>query len=331
MNAFGSSKDSTPLGGSTPWRWLASSAVCKADAVRLACVLEATAPKVGNVHPAARYDNLCFSDFVTAADRTADAFSEIEQARQLGRIGDAIFAAVTASVSATKTNVNLGIVLLLGPLLATEPEGLPTMDCVATRLATWNLRIAEMLANLDGEQGASIAAAIACAGAGGMRVESLGDDHSLDVTVPRTGEYEIIEAMRVAAPRDRIAKQYAGDFCDLFTVVVPTLVEHVARCGDLLKGIVHAHIALIAKDGDSLIARKCGQAQSERIATLARQCLDELTAVDTRGNAGAGAESDCIGRLDAVLRSDSNRLNPGTTADLIAAAIYVLLRVHRKG
>jgi len=305
--------------GDSLWRSIASAAQTRGDFVRMACVLEASAPKVGNVHPSASFNDLRFADFVIAADRTAEAFADLTPEQG---IGDAIQAAVNASVAGTQTNVNLGIVLLLGPLISGEPDWQQVSDqTFEAKMATWQFNVAQGVRELDGKQGAAIAAAIAGAGAGGLREKSLGDDHPLDVTRTNAPSYDILAAMRIAAPRDRIAKQYADGFDDLFTVVVPTLREHVARCGDLFTGIVHAHIALIAATGDSLIARKCGPAESQRVAALAQECLDVIN--EARSSESVSAS---ICRLDAFLRSDGNRLNPGTTADLIAAAIYVVSR-----
>lgn len=306
----------------------------RAGAIRMACVLEATAPKVGNVHPAAHFHDLTYSHFVAAADAVAEVLSELDGADQ---VGAGIRSAVAASGVATGTNVNLGIVLLLAPLLACEPtwhrdrtasleQRCSTLErrrsTLEQRCSTWQCRVAELLDRLDHRQGALIAGAISAANAGGLSEESLGEDHPLDVTGKLTDSYDIVAAMRLAASRDRIALQYADGYRDLFEHVVPTLGQWVASTGDLLSGIVWAHIALIAEAGDSLIGRKCGQAESDRVARLARACL-RVKRDEPQQDPIAS-----VRHLDTALRADGNRLNPGTTADLIAAAIYVLLRCN---
>lgn len=292
----------------------------RAGAIRMACVLEATAPKVGNVHPAAHFHDLNYSHFVAAADAVAEVLSELDGADQ---VGAGIRSAVAASRVATGTNVNLGIVLLLAPLLACEPTWHHDRTAsLEQRCSTWQSRVAELLDRLDHRQGAQIASSIAAANAGGLSEESLGEDHPLDVTGKLADSYDILAAMRLAASRDRIALQYADGYRDLLEHVVPTLGHWVASTGDLLSGIVWAHIALIAEAGDSLIGRKCGQAESGRVARLARACLRAKR--DEPQHDPIASVHD----LDAALRADGNRLNPGTTADLIAAALYVLLRCN---
>ncbi len=301
------------------WRLIAAITDDRRDAIRMACVLEATAPKVGNVHPAARFADLTYTDFILAADATADALGQLDC---VANVDSVIAAAVSTSVAATGTNVNLGIVLLLAPLVAAEPSwSVDEAQTFEQKICRWQSGVELLLRNLTHEQGAKIAAAISASGAGGLPDESLGSDHPLDVTGPPSASYDLIAAMRLAAKRDRIASQYAAGFRDLFENVVPKLRDAVDRSGDLLSGIVLAHITLIAESGDSLIARKRGAAESTRVANLAKNCLSEI---QFPCNAGSILR---IQQLDAALRIDGNRLNPGTSADLIAAAIYVMLRV----
>jgi triphosphoribosyl-dephospho-CoA synthase len=301
------------------WHLIAGTTDDRRDAIRMACVLEATAPKVGNVHPAAKFADLTYSDFVLAANATADALGQLDC---VADVDSAIATAVSASVAATRTNVNLGIVLLLAPLVAAEPSwGVDTSQTFEQKISRWQSSVELLLGQLTHAQGATIATAISASGAGGLSDESLGSDHPLDVTGPATTSYDLIAAMRLAAERDRIARQYATGFRDLFENVVPTLRDAVDRSGDLLSGIVLAHITLIAESGDSLIARKRGEAESARVANLAKTCLSEIKVPFN------AASVQCIEQLDAALRIDGNRLNPGTSADLIAAAIYVMLRL----
>ncbi|EMI53643.1 triphosphoribosyl-dephospho-CoA protein [Rhodopirellula sallentina SM41] len=236
-------------------------------------------------------------------------------------------------MKATKTNVNLGIVLLLAPLLASEPdwdevsESSPEIAwSTEDRLRHWQASVERLLERIDLHQGAMIAKAISGASAGGLdgdslKENSLGEDRSLDVNRENNGSYDILAAMRLASDRDRIARQYAEGYRDLFEVVVPTIQDRVTRTGDVLSGIVNAHITLIAGEGDSLIARKGGEAGSRKAAGWARDCLAAIN-----GSDGVQVAKH-IQTLDRRLRSDGNRLNPGTSADLIAAALFVLLRV----
>jgi triphosphoribosyl-dephospho-CoA synthase len=70
---------------------------------------------------------------------------------------------------------------------------------------------------------------------------------------------------------------------------------------------------------DSLIARKRGAAEAEEAAGRARQVLEQ-------GWPGSAAGRDALDELDAWLRADGRARNPGTTADLVTACLFVALR-----
>ena len=270
-----------------------------ADAVRWACVLEATAPKVGNVHPSRRFEDLCYSDFVLAAEVAAGAFQTHPKS-----FSRAVELAAKSIAEAIGTNVNLGILLLLGPLIQAESNE-PT---VVANSETWVAAIATVLSSLNKEDTSRLYSAINVSNPGGM-----GESESMDLR--QTPPESFLAAMDLAKDRDRIALNYCVCFQDLFENVVPVVRAGAHRCGDVLAGVAEAHLELLAASPDSLITRKFGAsvaADIQRRAALAR------------GNPQS------VGELDVFLRGEADgndrRINPGTTADLIAAALYVLLR-----
>lgn len=306
-----------------PWHAVASSIFNQSDRIRSACVLEATAPKVGNVHPAASFHDLKYADFVAAADCTAETLVNVEDGVQMGQ---RVFDAVSRTRQATSTNVNLGIVLLLAPIL--EAETNLTDPLVPNE---WQNKVADVLDRLTPEQGAWMARAIAAAKPGGIKATSDISD-TWDVLSDHPEGYDILAAMQHGASRDQIAAAYTDRFRDFFESVVPLVAAGPARCGDLLSGIVHAHIQLLAYDGDSLILRKNGSEANDLVKKAARDCWETVdAAVKRHGSEWASdTKATCaIASLDRTLRSSDHRLNPGTTADLIAAAIYVNLRMNQ--
>ena len=122
--------------------------------------------------------------------------------------------------------------------------------------------------------------------------------------------------MDLAKERDRVALQYSGGFDDLCCEVVPILSSSIRDCGDVLTGICQAHLRLMASAPDSLIGRKNGPQVANEVQLRAQQI--DPTDVDS------------VESFDRYLREGGHQLNPGTTADLIAAALYVLLRTPEK-
>ncbi|MGI9470122.1 MAG: triphosphoribosyl-dephospho-CoA synthase [Rubripirellula sp.] len=275
-----------------------------AEAVRWACVLEATAPKPGNVFPGRSFADLNHADFVAAAEIAARDLGLKKEPISLRMLN-----AVDQMISRLGTNVNLGIILLLGPLVAADESRLATL-AEGDPVPTWSSAIPGVLDRFDGQDGKRIFLAIQRASAGGM-----GSSESMDLNESHDS-VNILQAMTIAKDRDRIARQYAGGYADLLEHIVPTLRDSITDCGDVLIGICQSHVRLLADAPDSLIARKNGPKLAEEVQQRAGQV--DLNDVDS------------MEAFDRFLRTGGHHLNPGTTADLIAAAIYVLLRTQDK-
>ncbi len=266
------------------------------EAARVACLLEATVPKPGNVHPGASFSDLCYDDFVRAGEVCAPILG---RANECG-VGETVLDCVRATRSVLTTNPNLGIILLLAPLAAVPrhlrlAEGLPT---VLDRLTVDDSRL--------------VFEAIRLAAPGG-----LGDAPEQDVRSQPTEPLPAI--MRLAADRDAIALQYATGFSLVLNEGLPLLVEGDAFVRHPETAVIRLHLELMARSPDSLIARKCGPAVAAESSERAARVLASGWPESDTGRAE-------LNRLDAWLRGDGNRRNPGTTADLVAAVLFAGLR-----
>jgi len=262
----------------------------------LACLLEVAAPKPGNVHRGADFEDLTLEDYLTSAVAIAPAMEEAVD-RPLGAT---ILAAVEATRRAVGRNTNLGTVLLLAPLAK------------APRSVSLERGVAAVLASCGPEDARDVYAAIRLAAPGG-----LGKVDQYDVAGPPPDD--LLIAMRAAAGRDMVARQYVEDFRQVLGVAAPWLRDAMAQTRTLAEAIVHAFVRLLAEYPDSLIARKCGLATAEEAAARAARVL-------AAGSPGEEAYGRALADLDFWLRGDGHRRNPGTTADLIAAALFVGLR-----
>lgn len=267
-----------------------------AQCVSLACLLEVTAPKPGNVHRGADFDDLTFADFLVSGVIVGPILARAENAG----VGLAILEAVRATRRAINTNSNLGMILLLAPLAAV-PRDRPLRAGVAN-----------VLSALDATDARHIWQAIAEAKPGG-----LGRAEQHDVAGPPPDS--IVAAMRLAADRDQVAAQYANDFAHVFDYATPWLCEERKNCPSLLEAIVRTQLRLLAEFPDTLIARKSGYGTAKQATRIARQVLKA-------GNPGDEAYHLALADFDFWLRSDGRKRNPGTTADLIAAGLFFALR-----
>ncbi|MFV1964501.1 MAG: triphosphoribosyl-dephospho-CoA synthase [Pirellulaceae bacterium] len=262
----------------------------------LACLLEATASKPGNVHRGSDFEDLTFPDFVASAVAIGPS---MEKAGETG-VGQAVLGAVQATQRWVGTNTNLGTIFLLAPLAAVPgPIGLAD-------------GVARVLSAMDSNDSQRVYEAIRQAKAGG-----LGRVPQWDVS--EKAPPSLISAMRDAAERDMIARQYGNGFDELFNLVVPWILEGHQSGGPLTDTILHVHVRLMARFPDSLIARKCGP-------EVAKSASRKAAAVLEAGAPNETAYLRALSDLDFWLRSDHHRRNPGTTADLIAAGLFAVFR-----
>lgn len=285
------------------------------ELIELACLMEATARKPGNVHPGASFSDLCYDDFVHGAAAIAPVVARPEQQP----IGQTVLDAIKATQAQTATNLNLGIVLLLAPLAAV-PRSIRIQD-----------GIGEVLKITTQQDAALVYDAIRLAHPGGLgKVE--------DQDVAEAPTQTLVEVMRLAADRDLIAAQYATDFqlvSSLATGMDGCIVgagigeqrrprlPHPTPDGPPMPlwewAVVWTFLGLMAEHPDSLIARKVGL----DVAKEAQQRAAAVVSVKWPFQPGSWQ---AFQDFDAWLRADGHRRNPGTSADLMAATIFVLLR-----
>jgi triphosphoribosyl-dephospho-CoA synthase len=261
---------------------------------QVACLLEVTARKPGNVHRCADFAGTHYLDFLLSA---AAIGAPLDGARTRG-VGWAILHAVEATRRVVATNTNLGMILLLAPLAAV-PEGieLPTgVGAVLDALTRDDARLAYRAIRLA-EPG----------GLGSVAAQDVAAEPSVT----------LLDAMRLAADRDLVALQYADGFAEVFRIAVPALRASLAAGHALETAIIGAHLALLSRCPDTLILRKRGRAVA---AEASRRAADVLS------GGWPDAPPDLLRALDAWLRADGHARNPGATADLVAAALFAALR-----
>ena len=225
--------------------------------VQLACLLEVSAAKPGNVTPADDFSDTTYADMVRSALALGSAFAS-QRARRRG-VGELIADGVRATARVTDANTNLGIVLLFAPLVR----------AAATRAAEETLRSAteRVLSQLGVDDATAAFAAIVQARPGG-----LGDAPQHDVRAPAS--VSLREAMAAAAHRDSIASEYATGYAIVFDDGLPLLADALRGRSTTLDAIVSLHVGLLAAHPDTLIARKAGAeaARSHRSRAAWSRC-----------------------------------------------------------
>ena len=286
-----------------------------AVAAGLACLLEASAPKPGNVSPGRPFADVGYEDFLVSGIVIGGPLSEAGRRS----IGGTVRVAIEATKRWTKSNTNLGIVFLLAPLARAAAISPPSTGSDEMRVPyRTDLRAAlhKVLEATTVDDAREAYAAIRLVDPGG-----LGQVQAQDVM----GEPDVtlLEAMRLARDRDGIAQEYATGFEVTFETGVPTLAKARSEGLSWNDAVVETFLTLLAGTPDTHIARRSGTAVAREVSEHAQSVLAAGGVRSTEGKRE-------IEEMDLALREGgegekSNRLNPGTTADLTAAAIFVEL------
>jgi triphosphoribosyl-dephospho-CoA synthase len=256
-------------------------------AYRAACRAELEALKPGNVHVYADGHRMSVRDFHASAEASAPHL-----AAPGAGIGARVLGAVRATRAAVGQNTNLGILLLCAPLAAAAEASDDLEDGVARTL--------EALAPRDA---ADAFEAIRLAAPGGLGTAAR---HDVSGVPPAS----LLDAMREAAPRDRIARAYVTGFEDVFRVGLAAL--EAASALDEPWRATAVHLAYLARFPDTHIARKQGREAAEGVRARA--------AAITAGLDLSRQPTPQLLAFDAELKREG--LNPGTTADFTVATLF---------
>jgi triphosphoribosyl-dephospho-CoA synthase len=291
-----------------------------AAAAQLACLLEASAPKPGNVSPGRHFSDVRYEHFLASAAAIGGAFGEAAD----HRVGEIVLLAAQATSRWTRSNTNLGIVLLLAPLakaaardaasrqsLAAQTPSTPSGSDGRPLPGTLRESLADVLNQTTVDDARDVFAAIRLASPGG-----LGEAAEQDVADEPT--VTLLAAMQLAADHDGIAREYATAFATTFEVAVPALLRTRADGLSWDDGVVETFMTVLAAQPDTHIARRGG-------AELARDVSERAAEVMRAGGIRTDEGRRALGYFDHSLRDPRNTGNPGTTADVTAAALFVAL------
>ncbi|HEY5386416.1 MAG TPA: triphosphoribosyl-dephospho-CoA synthase [Thermoleophilia bacterium] len=269
-------------------------------AAQLACLFEASVAKPGNVSPRVGFADSRFEDFAASAVAIGPALREAG----LASVGETIARAAADTRRLVATNTNLGMILLLAPMA----RAAASLEA-GTRLRVALSRVLADLTLQDARLAYEAIRAASPAGMGEVDRHDVGED---DVTVT------LREAMDAARERDSIAREYGTDFEITFVLGAATL----SRCWEdgvaFSDAILTTFLTILAAVPDTLIARKNGKAAAEDVSRRAARVLSFGGSLTEQGRT-------CLSELTRELGDEAHALNPGTTADFVAASIFVFL------
>lgn len=266
-------------------------------AAEMACLLEVSADKPGNVSRCHDFQDTCFEDFLISASAIGPAFRDAAGVT----VGETILRAIQATRRFVKGNTNLGIILLLAPLAKAAALG------PSNNLQT---AVKPVLQRLTVDDARLAYEAIRLAEPAGMGRSKRYDLYETQVNIT------LLQAMEEASGRDALAREYVTDYLITFEIGLTALKRTMDMGAGLSEATVQTFLSILAKIPDTLIARKNGMATAQDVSDRAGWILKK---------GGIFGDKEEIEKFDFALRDQRHRLNPGTTADLVAAVLFAYL------
>jgi triphosphoribosyl-dephospho-CoA synthase len=282
------------------------------EAFLAACRLDVETPKPGNVSVESAGHGMTAAQFLASAQAAAGPLFA-----HGAPVGKRILDAVARTREVAGCNTNLGIVLLVAPL-ATSLDELKEHIGEALTAQRWRAATERVLAQLTVDDARDAYRAIALANPGG-----LGD--APEQSVHDAPTVDLRAAMQLAAQRDSIARQYANGFADIFETGLAAVDEMPAEAPRLVT--LNVFLTFLASHPDSHIVRKHGMALAQSVTLAARAQHGRWRAAATQTPDQSALRD--LYAWDTELKSRG--INPGTSADLTVATLFVAGRLAPQG
>ncbi|VVB69953.1 2-(5''-triphosphoribosyl)-3'-dephosphocoenzyme-A synthase [uncultured archaeon] len=269
-----------------------------AQCAQLAMLFElSSSPKPGNIDRCHDFSDIGFHHFLVSAVSAYPVFRKAAQGR--GSAGSLILEAVAAwSDWDLHSNTHFGSLVLMIPLAL-----------AAGRSRNLETNVAEVMEESTVQDAVDFYRAFQLAGA---RVAEVGKFSLKD---PKSAaelcrsKRTLRDLMRLSEGHDLIAREWSTNYERSFRLS-GRLAELVARHG-LNEGVVRGYLEALAEVPDSLVLAKFGQETARHVSIRAGEVLQDVAVIQM------AAQMD----RDLLLED----INPGSTADLIAASLFISL------
>ncbi len=278
-----------------------------AKIAQIASALEVSGyPKPGNVHRTRDYDDMEFEDFVISGivigDTIREACSDVDVENP--KLGKYILQAVAETDRWIKNNTNLGIVMMTTPIAVAA--------AISSSFDEIRENVKLLMGNTSVDDACDLYDAINIADAGGM-----GDQDEYDVASDnaknelRENKQTMFDVLKISAPWDMLAREMTSDMPAVFEIGYPTY-HKLSQEKSKNEASVLTFLTILSQVPDTLISRKYGSDDALKVSMMTRDLLNIKDEPDF---------ADKLKEFDDYLFK--NKYNPGTTADLTAASIFV--------
>ncbi len=292
--------------------------------LQLAILLEVSAEKPGNVNLTSSFEGTICQHFLASAVAAGPSFQEAadrgvsvaENKLGISEVGlGQLIKTCAADVNAWQRGGNtiLGTVMLFMPI-AVGAGMTPTNKNYGFDFSVLRKNIDLAVKSTTTLDSVHLYEAVDIANPSGLNAAP-----DLDVTDPRSKErlikenVTLFEVFKIASAYDDICAEWILNYPVTFDLAYPYLMEQL-KSKPLNTAVVHTFLKILSQRPDTFIARKVGKEKAQEVSEDAKAVL-ELGGLET----AKGKKS--LATFDKKLRLSQNKCNPGTTADLTAAAL----------
>lgn len=277
-----------------------------ARSAQLALLLEVSAyPKPGNVDRTHDFVDTSYEHFLASSVAVYPVLREAAVRKDRG-VGELIRKGVEESVKWQHGgNTHFGALLLLIPLAMAAGA---SDDCATPVLRS---KASEIMRNTDVEDAIELYRAFTVAKVRVRRdVAELDVMNEASIEEIRNRQLSLFDILSISAPYDLVSRELVGGFEKSFryAALIADFSDERLRLND---AITHAYLNLLAEEEDTFVKMKFGADKSRYVKERARGIVDR------------GYRRGELEEFDHELIKAG--INPGSSADLIAAALFIAI------
>ncbi len=307
-----------------------------ASLAQLSVLLEVSSPKPGNVNRLRAFSDTGYRHFLASAallghglyisaKRGVELVSGKIVPKEV-KLGELILlCAQDVFGGLNRRNTILGTILLYIPVVVSSAAAI--YETRLLHIPTLRKWITHVIDDTTTQDTLDLYKAFLLASPGGNRnreVQSWSEIHDrYDINNPdvleniREDNVTLQELFKLSSDVESLSREWSTYFQLTLDEVFPYLDKMSSDLENLEEGVVRTFLWLLSKKPDGLIIKKVGLEKAIEVQRLAQQVMQESQDIDET--------STLFKELDTILRSDGNRLNPGTTADMVSVAILLKL------
>ncbi len=297
--------------------------------INLSSLLELSGwPKPGNVHRTKNFPNTRFEHFlagIAAIQPNFKGFCEtvynsVESEKEsFSSIELGLFFKESANQMMkwqSGGNVLLGHILILAPLAAAATI---CIKLKMKKIEDFEFIIRKVIEDATVKDTVNLYDAIKICipgGLGSIEKYDINDENSRkDIIKDNINLKKIFE---LSKEYDLISNEYASGFNIILKEGLPYFFDTYEKYKDINNTIVNTYLKLLSTHLDTLIIRKAGEPEAVKVSEMASKIISQ-------GGISTKKGLKLTIKFDKNLQKQNGKLNPGTTADLLAGVIFCVL------